>query len=130
MNPFLKILFISSFLVLYFIVIIILKPFQFHLKRKYSTATLKITFLVYFAIFLIFTYFFIFYNGTAIFYLEDPDDPRAMLHFGMLLLSFFIPNTGILIRRNIKNRTIYNSVMSGINILFIFYLLFLIRMVI
>jgi hypothetical protein len=127
MNSFLKILFITAFILLYFIVIIILKPFQFHVKRKYSTATFKITFLIYLIIFLLFTYLFIFYNGSSIFYLEDPDDPRAMLHFGMLILSFFIPNTGILIRRQIKKRTIFNNAMSIINIVFIFYLLFLIK---
>lgn len=124
MTSFLKILFIASFFMLYIIVIIILKPFQFHTKRKNSTAFLKISFLIYLALFLSFTYLFIFAKGSSQFSLKDPDDPRAVLQFSLLLLAFFIPNTGILIRRKIKKRTIYNSVMSIINIIFILYLLF------
>jgi len=130
MNIFLEILFIIAFLILYFVVIIILKPLQYHQKRKNSTATLKITFLIYLFILLIFIYRFIFHHGRSKFNLQDPDDPRAMLHFGLVLVSFFIPNLGIIIRRRIKERTIYNIAMSTINIVITLYLIFLITKVV
>jgi len=127
MNSFIKFLFISFFLFIFFLATILLKPLNLHTKRVYSTASLKITYLLYLASFLTFTYLFLFYNGSALFYLEDPDDPRAMLHFSLLLIAFFIPNTGILIRRKIKKRTIFNVVMTFINLIFAIYLWFLIE---
>jgi hypothetical protein len=126
MNSFIKFLFISFFLFIFFLATILLKPMNLHIKRTYSTLSLKVTYLLYLASFLFFTYLFLFFNGRALFYLEDPDDPRAMLHFSLLLLAFFIPNTGILIRRKIKKRTIFNVIMSIVNLIFGTYLWFLI----
>jgi hypothetical protein len=127
MTSFLRFIFIAAFLFMYFVAIILLKPMRFHIKRKYSTIFLKVTYLIYLATFLIFTYLFLFYNGSSLFYLEDPDNPRAFFHFTLLLLSFFIPNTGILIRRSIKKRTIYNVAVGIVNIIFGIYLLILIE---
>jgi len=123
MNSFIRLVFIAAFLLLYLIAIIILKPMRFHVKWKYSTIALKFSYLIYLAIFLIFTYLFMFYNGgSASIYLEDPEDPRAMLHFSILLLAFIIPNTGILIRRKIRWRKEFNIIMSIINLIFGYYL--------
>jgi hypothetical protein len=128
MNTFIRLIFIAAFLLLYMVAIIILKPLRQHVKRKYSTIALKFSYLIYLSIFLIFTYLFMFYNGgAASIYLEDPDDPRAMVHFSILLLAFIIPNTGILIRRKIKWRKEFNIIMSFINIIFAVYLLKLIE---
>jgi hypothetical protein len=115
---------------LFIIVIAILKPLQYHQKRKNSTAGLKITYLIYLAIVLIFTYRFIFHQGHSKFNLQDPDDPRAILHFSLVLIGFFIPNLGILLRRKIKERTIYNIAMSIVNVIITLYLLFLILKVV
>ncbi len=123
MNSFIRLIFISAFLLLFLIAIIILKPLRKHEKRKYSTIWLKLTYLLYLAFFLIFMYLFMFYNGgaTAI-YFEDPQDPRAVLHFSILLMAFIVPNTGILIRRKIKWRKEFNIIMSFVNLAFAFYL--------
>jgi hypothetical protein len=128
MNTFIKLVFIAAFLLLFLIAIIILKPMRFHIKRKYSTMSLKFSYLIYLAVFLVFTYLFMFYNGgTASLYLEDPDNPKAIVHFSILLLSFIIPNTGILIRRKIKWRVPFNVGMTFINFIFAYYLLKLIE---
>lgn len=121
MNSFVRLVFIAAFLFLYLVAIIILKPMRYHVKRKYSTMALKFSYLIYLAIFLIFTYLFIFFNdiGSA---MEDPNNSKAMFQFSLLLLSFLIPNTGILIRRRIKWRKQFNIIMSFINIIFGIYL--------
>jgi hypothetical protein len=121
MDSFIRLVFIASFLLLYLIAIIILKPARYHVKRKYSTMALKFSYLIYLAFFLIFTYLFMFYQGGTP-YLENPDDPRAIFHFSILLLAFIIPNTGILIRRKIKWRTEFNIIMSCVNLIFGFFL--------
>jgi hypothetical protein len=121
MNSFIRLVFIAAFLLLYLIAIIILKPMRYHVKRKYSTMAMKFSYLVYLAFFLIFTYLFMFYKGGSL-YLEDPDDPRAIIHFSILLLAFIIPNTGILIRRKIKWRKEFNIIMSFVNLVFGFFI--------
>ena len=121
MNSFIRLVFIAAFLLLYLIAIIILKPMRFHVKRKYSTIALKFSYLIYLAIFLIFSYLFMIVKGSSA-YLDDPDNPRTMLHFAILLLAFIIPNTGILIRRKIKWRQEFNVIMTCVNLVFGYYI--------
>jgi uncharacterized membrane protein YqaE (UPF0057 family) len=123
-----KFIFIVAFLFIYIIAIILLKPARLHAKRIYSTAFLKYSYLIYLALFLLFTYLFLFYKEDLFFYFEDADDPRSTVHFIMLLLCFFIPNIGVLIRRKIKSRTIYNVILTVINFAFCGYIIFLIKM--
>ncbi len=61
-------------------------------------------------------------GGAASYYLEDPENPRALVHFSILLLAFIIPNTGILIRRKIKWRKQFNVIMTFVNLIFGFYI--------
>jgi hypothetical protein len=122
-----KFIFIAAFLFIYVIAILLLKPMRFHVKRKYSTAALKFSYLIYLAVFLIFTYLFLFYKDNMFFYFEDPEDPRSTIHFVMLLLGFFIPNIGILIRRKFKHRKVYNLIFSFINFSFAVYIWYLIQ---
>lgn len=126
MNPFVRLIFIAAFLFIYLVAIILLKPMRFHVKRKYSTSSLKFSYLMYLAIFLIFSYLFMFYN-TGILYLEDPDNPRTLTHFCLLMLVFIIPNVGILIRRKIKKRSGYNIFFTVMNLICGAYLWFLIE---
>ena len=51
MNFLLHFIFITAFLLVYVVAIIILKPFRKHRKRPVSTITLKISYLVYLAAF-------------------------------------------------------------------------------
>jgi len=53
-------IFIATFLFVYIIAIIILKPFRLHRKRKFSTITLKLSYLIYLAFFLGFVYLVLF----------------------------------------------------------------------
>lgn len=124
---FLKFIFIISFLFIYVLAVILLKPMRLHVKRPYSTAALKISFLAYLAVFLLFTYQFLFYKGGLVFYLEDPENPKAVFHFSLILLASLVPNIGILLRRRFKKRVVYNNAMSFVNLVFIAYLWFLIH---
>jgi hypothetical protein len=125
-----KFLFIAAFLLIYIMAIIILHPLRLHVKRKYSTIALKFSFLIYLAIFLIFSYLFIFYKSEIFSYFEDPEDPRSIIHFILLMLAFFIPNSAILLRRSIKHRAVFNVVFAVINVMFSVYLWLLIDKVI
>jgi hypothetical protein len=121
-----RFLFLGMFLFLYLLAIIILKPLRIHSSRKFSTVALKFSYLVYLAIFLIYSYFYLFFDiGSSI---EDPDNALASIQFGLLLASFVIPNTGILIRRKISSwRTQFNIIMSFVNAIFAIYLWILIE---
>ena len=107
--------------------VVLVKPLNYHAKRRYSTAYLKFTYLAYLAIFLIFTFLFIFNNAKSAFYIENPDDSRGVMYFTLILLSFFVPNVAILLRRRIKRRVEYNIGFGTLNLVFSVYLWFLIE---
>lgn len=111
-----KVLFIFAFLTIFLVAYFLLKPFRVHVKRPYSTMILKLTYLVYLASAFFFTFVFMFYNGERVLYLEDIDDPRATMHFILMLVSLFIPNAAIFIRRRFRKRTAYNLFFSFVNI--------------
>jgi drug/metabolite transporter (DMT)-like permease len=123
-----KIIFIIAFLFIYIIAILLLKPMRYHVKRKYSTTTLKFSYLIYLAVFLTFTYLFLFFYKDPMFsYFESTENPSSTIHFIILLLGFFVPNIGILIRRKFKQRTVYNVIFSLVNVVFSLYIWFLIQ---
>lgn len=124
---FLKVLFIAGLLIVYIMVAITLKPTSLHVKRPYSTATLKFSYLGYLAISMFFIFLFMFYNGNNVLYLEDNDNPRASLHFAIMLTALFLPNAGILLRRQIRKRYYYNVAFSIINVISALFYIFLIR---
>lgn len=121
-----KVMFITAGLFVFVLAYLLLKPFRLHVKRPYSTALLKISYLIYLAVALVFTYEFMFYNGEKVLYLEDINDPRATLHFIMVMLSLFFPNAAILLRRNIQKRQYFNPAASVVNIACMLYYLYLI----
>lgn len=126
MTPALKFLFLVTFIFIYFMAVILVRPLNYHAKRKYSTAYLKFTYLAYLAIFLIFTYLFIFNSNKSPFNMENPNDSRGIMYFTLILLSFFVPNITILARRRVKRRVEYNIWVGSLNILFSIFLWFLI----
>ena len=96
-----------------------------HRKRKKSTVTLKLTYLLYLAVFLCFTYLLLFGNKEL---REDdvPYDTLFNIHFLLFLTATIIPNIGIMVRKKIKkNRVEYNVMFSVINFLYFLYLLYL-----
>ena len=93
------------------------KPFLINRKRKYSTLSLKLSYLVYLLFLLIFVFLFLLFGADKVEY-KITDS----VFFGVLIL-LFLPNIGILIRRKIKNiRVIYNYLFSAINIVATYYL--------
>lgn len=118
--------FLIGYVVLLVVSIIILKPFRLHKRRRISTVSLKISFLLYLISFLVFTYMLLFGNKVIT---EDlqPYDSIFNLYFMVFLTATIVPNAGIMIRRRIKkNRVEYNVLFTVINLLYALYLLFLI----
>ena len=134
MNNFLQFLlhfiFIATFLFVYIIAIIILKPFRLHRKRKISTISLKLSYLIYLAFFLIFVYLVLFFADNEVNTEENMENGTSAVYYIIVLVSFFIPNIGIMIRRRFKNnRGTYNYIVSGLNFLIILALVFLMNQV-
>jgi len=107
------------FLIIYVLAFIIVKPFLLNYKRLISTISLKISYLIYLAALLICVYLFMFYGPN------DIENKLSEIFFFVLLVCLFIPNLGILFRRNIKRyRELYNYLFSVINLsitIFIIY---------
>ncbi len=113
-------IFIATFLFVFIVAIIILRPFRIHRKRKTSTILLKLSYLAYLLVFLTFVYLILFYTRNAPPEVEELSNPTMTLYYIVVLLAFFIPNIGIMIRRRIrKGRSQYNWVMSIINFIFV-----------
>ncbi len=99
------------FLIIYLLAFIIVKPFLINHKRKISTLLLKISYLIYLLIVLVFVYLFMFFGPADIEY------QISNLLFIFLLVGIFLPNFGILLRRNFeRHRTEYNYIFSIINL--------------
>ncbi len=109
------------FLTIFVLSIIVIKPFLINYKRKVSTISLKVSYLVYLAALLIGVYLFMFYGPN------DIENQVSEAFFFSLLLCLFIPNIAILIRRRFKHkRTEYNYIFSFVNLvitILIFYML-------
>ena len=118
--------FLFGYLVLYVVSIIILRPFRVHKRRRRSTIALKVSYLLFLAFFLIFTYMLLF--GQKVLDQDDqPYDSIFNVYFMIFLTATIIPNVGIMVRRRIKkNRVEFNISFTVINMLYAIYLLFLI----
>lgn len=118
MNFLLHFIFIASFLLIYIIAIIILKPFRIHHKRPVSTVFIKVSYLVYLACFMLLAYLVLFYSA-GIEPEEDTEEERILNIFTLFsVFAFFIPNVGIMIRRTIRSwRIPYNYLITTLNFL-------------
>jgi len=126
MNFLLHFIFIATFLSIFVVSIILLKPFRKHRKRNASTIALKISYLLYLFVFLLLSYLVLFYSRVR----EEMEDPGVnnsyVIYYIAVIVSFFVPNLGIMLRRKIKKfRNEYNLIFTGINILVILVLLFI-----
>lgn len=118
--------FLIGYIILFIVSIIILRPFRIHKRRRISTISLKISYLIFLALFLIFTYMLLF-GEKVIEENEQPYDSIFNIYFLIFLTATIVPNIGIMIRRRIKkNRTEYNVMFTLVNLLYGLYLLFLI----
>ena len=117
MNFLLHFIFIAAFLLVYVISIIILKPFRLHRKRPVSTITLKTSYLIYLATFMLLAYLVLFFSITSE-PTEEAAEEKIFTAFTIFsVFAFFIPNVGIMIRRSIKSwRVTYNYIFTAINL--------------
>jgi hypothetical protein len=107
------------FLFIYVLACIIVKPFLFNYKRFVSTLSLKISYLIYLAALLVCVYLFMFYGPN------DIENKLSEVFFFTLLICLFIPNLGILFRRNFKKyREHYNYIFSAINLIITFFIIY------
>ncbi len=107
------------FLFIYVLACIIVKPFLFNYKRFVSTLSLKISYLIYLAALLVCVYLFMFYGPN------DIENQLSEVFFFTLLICLFIPNLGILFRRNFKKyREYYNYIFSAINLIITFFIIY------
>jgi len=107
------------FLIIYVLAFIIVKPFLLNHKRLISTLSLKLSYLLYLLVLLVSVYLFMFYGPN------DIENHLSEALFFSLLISLFIPNLGILFRRNFrKYREHYNYVFSAINLLITVFIIY------
>jgi len=107
------------FLIIYVLAFIIVKPFLLNHKRLISTLSLKLSYLLYLLMLLVSVYLFMFYSPN------DIENHLSEALFFSLLLSLFIPNLGILFRRNFKKyRNEYNYIFSAINIIITLFMIY------
>jgi len=122
----LYLIFIATFLFIFIIAFIILKPFRIHHKRKVSTIAIKLSYLIYLAVFLGFVYLVLFFADNPIMEDESFEFNVSAFYYIIVLLAFFLPNVGIMIRRRFsENRITYNYIMTFINLLTIGALIYL-----
>ena len=118
--------FLVGYIILFIVSIIILRPFRIHKRRRGSTISLKVSYLLFLALFLAFTYMLLF-GDKIINENEQPYDSIFNIYFLIFLTATIVPNVGIMIRRRIKkNRVEYNIIFTLVNLLYALYLLFLI----
>jgi cytochrome bd-type quinol oxidase subunit 2 len=123
-------IFIATFLFVYVIAIILLKPLRLHRKRKISTLALKISYLVYLAFFLTFVYLVLFFADSEVNNEENGVDGTSIVYYIIVLVSFFVPNIGIMIRRRFKkHRQAFNYLTAIINFLILMALVFMMSQV-
>lgn len=107
------------FLIMYVMAFIIVKPLLLNRKLLISTLLLKISYLIYLGILLISVYLFMFYGPN------DIEHDLSEIFFFTLLICLFIPNIGILIRRNFREkRKVYNYIFSVVNIIITIFIIY------
>ncbi len=120
LSLFTHILFIAAVLITYAIAFITIRPFRMNYRRKYSTLSLKLSYLLYLAIFLVAIYSFVFYGD-----LEFEKQFRDTF-FILSMIMLFLPNLGMMARRSIKHqRVFFNYFFSVLNLFVIYYIYFL-----
>ena len=111
-----RILVITGFSTIFMLSAVFLRPFRVNVKRKNSTYMLKFSYLVYLLVALSFFYYLVFLKIEIIEKINE-------FNYVFIILSLFIPNIGILLRRKFKNNRVINYFFSGINLIIMVFLL-------
>ena len=118
--------FLLGYVILFIVSIILLRPFRPHKQRKISTVSLKLSYLIFLLLFLVFTYLLLFGQKKPL-ETEQPYDTIFNVYFLIFLSATIVPNIGIMLRRRIKKKRVeYNVIFALMNSLYALYLLFLI----
>lgn len=111
-----RVLVITGFSMIFVLATVFLRPFRVNMKRKNSTYLLKFSYLAFLLVILSFFYYLLFLE-------IEIKEKISEFNYILIILSLFMPNTGILLRRNFKEyRVVYNYVFSGINLIVIMFL--------
>ncbi|MCD6202721.1 MAG: hypothetical protein J7K46_13030 [Bacteroidales bacterium] len=101
-----RILLIAGFVILYFLAIVLLRPYLPHRKHKFSYLFLKVSYLIYLFFILAFFYFLAFYQNNL-------DEYFHTVRLILVFLSLFLPTIIMLVRKKIRHkRHLYNWVFS------------------
>ena len=125
MDKFFQVFFLLGLIFIYLISAFILRPFRKHRKRKLSTISLKISFLSFLAVFFVFIYLLLFKPRGAV---QDPllYDSIFNIHFIIFATATIVPNVGVMMRQRMKkHRVEYNLIFTLINLIYIFYFLYM-----
>lgn len=125
-NFLLHFIFIATFLFLFIVSIIILRPFRIHRKRPVTTIALKVSYLVYLVVFLVLAYLVLFYSEVPKASESPTNDSLFNIYYAIVIFSFITPNLAIMLRRKVdKFRIAYNLVFTSINLFVILALVFI-----
>jgi hypothetical protein len=123
---FIQVVFIITFVLVFLFAFRVLKPFRLHRKRKYSTLSLKLSYLMYLAMFFVFLTILLFYRMNDRFPAENRDELVLKFHIVLITMLASMPTIGILVRRFFKKRRDhFNLIFTAINLVCIFLLVFL-----
>jgi hypothetical protein len=118
--------FLVGYIILFIVSIIILRPFRLHKHRRISSISLKTSYILFLAMFLLFTYMLLFGN-KVVNTNNQTYDSIFNIYFLIFLTATIVPNLGIMLRRQFKRkRVVYNVLFTVVNMLYALYLLFLI----
>ena len=118
LNFLLHAVFTATFLLIFIVSVIIVRPFRIHRKRPKSTISLKLSYLIYLVIFLLLSYLVLFFNGKDVIEEESIEDNSFYIYYGIVIFSFIVPNLAIMLRRRIKRfRETYNVTFTIVNVI-------------
>lgn len=126
LNFLLHFIFIATFLFLYVVSIIIIRPFRKHKIRNNSTIFYKLSYLVYFLIFIVLSYLVLFFS-SADYQDSTTIDPVYKIYYAIVGFAFVVPNLAIMFRRKAEIiRSSYNIFFGILNLIISVLLLYII----
>ncbi len=109
-------LFFLLFLFIYIMAVYLLKPLKLNKKRKNSTLVLKVSYLFYLIVLLVLLYF-------LLFFFDSPtQNAKPHINNYYFLISILVPNVAIFIRRQVRQRVLYNYFFAVFDFLIAIYL--------
>jgi uncharacterized membrane protein YhaH (DUF805 family) len=116
-NTFYGFVYASLFIIVFVTASSSLKPFRTHKRRRISTMFLKLSYLIYLSVYLVFIFLILFLSETRL-QSEEIDEKWIKFYLGLFLVITLFPNMGIVFRRKFKKvRVNYNITLTAINFL-------------